>query len=153
MTTLFCFVFILFVLPLNAEISPGSRIDCIPDFPLLNKKLCQQRGCLWDPSENAEYPKTPQCYFPENTGYKIKKQADNAAILVPAEGSPANPFGKNFEKLQFTYTTLGAAVKVVISPVGVERYRPPVPLKEPIIEASEALSVSISNDTDLFAFQ
>ena len=94
----------------------------------------------------------PLCYYPSGTGYSASSITKSSATLIPANQSVGNPYGSNFAQLQFQWKSLGSAVKIEITPVGVTRWRPPVPLNEAAnIQSSEALTVELTN-SNIFSF-
>ncbi|XP_052008312.1 sucrase-isomaltase, intestinal-like [Xyrauchen texanus] len=50
---------------INWEVKVSERIDCQPGENRDEAK-CEARGCIWQPSDNAE---EPWCFYPEDHGY------------------------------------------------------------------------------------
>ena len=93
----------------NSEsVSPTERIDCDPT-PNSNQGECTSRGCIWDSNFDSNNPTVPLCYYPPNTGYNATSVTKTTASLKPV--GVANPYGSNFPDLQFTWKSLGSAVK------------------------------------------
>uniref|UniRef100_A0A7E4W746 P-type domain-containing protein n=1 Tax=Panagrellus redivivus TaxID=6233 RepID=A0A7E4W746_PANRE len=135
----------------NAATVPNDqRVDCYPD-PKADQNVCGQRGCVWDTNYQHNTFNAPECYFDPEAGYTVTQQNDTAALLAPISGT-VNPFGTNFQQLQFAATKLGSALKITINPVGTTRYRPPVPLNLDPIDSSENLSFDVANDSGVFSF-
>uniref|UniRef100_A0AC34PXZ4 P-type domain-containing protein n=1 Tax=Panagrolaimus sp. JU765 TaxID=591449 RepID=A0AC34PXZ4_9BILA len=108
---------------LNVYVDPSKRIDCDPE-PGSNQQSCESRGCVWDTNFDSSHPTVPLCYFPPNSGYSAVSTGDKAVTLAPVSGGVPNPYGKNYESLQFSYSSLGNAAYIQIAPVGVQRYKP-----------------------------
>lgn len=47
-----------------------DRLDCLSEGDV-TKAECEVRGCIWEPVTSGPY-----CYFPANTGFKVKNQED-----------------------------------------------------------------------------
>ncbi|CEF71380.1 Glycoside hydrolase, family 31 and P-type trefoil domain and Galactose mutarotase-like domain and Glycoside hydrolase, superfamily domain-containing protein [Strongyloides ratti] len=135
---------ISFVYPLN-PISPEARIDCYPD-PNSSAANCIARGCIWDNNYDDSHPTVPLCYYPQGTGYQIVSQTDSTATLKKSPTSIDNPFGKDFNDLEATFSKIDNIIKVSIKPIGVTRYIPPVQFSEEFVESNDRLSYSFTND-------
>uniref|UniRef100_A0A7E4VKB5 Maltase n=1 Tax=Panagrellus redivivus TaxID=6233 RepID=A0A7E4VKB5_PANRE len=153
---LFCVLAVIGTVSADGTVDVGQRVDCFPD-PGFSQDACKARGCVYDSNYDSNHPTVPMCYFPASNGYTITDQSvktnTTTATLSFASGATANPFGTNFQQLQFTSTQLGHALKVSIRPVGVSRYVPPVPIAEPFIRSPESLNVEIANNTGGFSFR
>jgi alpha-glucosidase (family GH31 glycosyl hydrolase) len=135
----------------QSTVPPNSRIDCDPT-PNSNQGECTSRGCIWDSKFDSNNPTVPLCYYPPNTGYNATSTTKTTATLKPVPGGVGNPYGSNYPNLQFTWKSLGSAVKIQIAPTDVTRYRPPVDINENAnIQSSEAFTVEIVNK-NIFSF-
>lgn len=98
----------------------------------------------------------PWCYFPPNTGYLAKNlttESDKQLLLEKDAKSVKNPFGTDFQQLDFSWSELGSAVHLKISPTNQKRFRPPVPIDDSTpISSAEKLIVKSTNDP-IFNFQ
>uniref|UniRef100_A0A7E4VGI2 Maltase n=1 Tax=Panagrellus redivivus TaxID=6233 RepID=A0A7E4VGI2_PANRE len=153
---LICVLAIVSTVSADGTVPVGQRVDCFPD-PGFSQDACKARGCIYDSDYEQNKPSDPLCYFPANNGYTVTDQSVKAntttATLTFSSGATANPFGTNFQQLQFQSTQLGNALKVSIKPVGTSRYVPPVPIAEPFIQSPESLNVEIVNNTGGFSFR
>uniref|UniRef100_A0A914ECA2 P-type domain-containing protein n=1 Tax=Acrobeloides nanus TaxID=290746 RepID=A0A914ECA2_9BILA len=126
--------------------------------PGASQTICQNRGCTWTPDNNDQTHTVPWCYFPTNTGYvQSSMPSTNGGVttikLQKSTQSPGNPFGSDFENLNFQYQEIGAGLRVTISPDGISRYRPLVDINTtPNLVSSEKLQVNPQNNS-IFSFK
>uniref|UniRef100_A0AC34QMP2 P-type domain-containing protein n=1 Tax=Panagrolaimus sp. JU765 TaxID=591449 RepID=A0AC34QMP2_9BILA len=151
-------IFVLFYLfapnPINTQhVDKNYRIDCEPGRNQ-DHSYCTSIGCIEEADESGL--NVPWCYFPPNTGYLAKNwttESDKQLLLEKDAKSVKNPFGTDFQQLDFSWSELGSAVHLKISPTNQKRFRPPVPIDDstPILSA-EKLIVKSTNDP-IFNFQ
>ncbi|XP_013421015.1 sucrase-isomaltase, intestinal [Lingula anatina] len=138
------------------------RVDCSPDpKEVLTKEQCQNRGCLHDPTNNADIP---VCYFPPSSkngegGYRVSNKEDTklGRRITLELKNPARP----------PYKDAVATVELVVEERGDnflrfkfhdpndQRYEVPVPLDRgpDHIRASQPRYKFVITAEDPFSFQ
>ncbi|KAI3415577.1 hypothetical protein GPALN_005181 [Globodera pallida] len=107
-------------------VEPNARVDCAPKFGE-GKSECLARGCIWDDDYDRNHDTVPLCYFPPGTGYGLVGATNEHHFhLTRLQNGTANPYGTDFEHLEFAIKQFGPAVHVSI--YAEKRYRPPLPL-------------------------
>uniref|UniRef100_A0AC34FVT4 P-type domain-containing protein n=1 Tax=Panagrolaimus sp. ES5 TaxID=591445 RepID=A0AC34FVT4_9BILA len=142
-------ILLISVILCDNSVDQKYRINCQPGRDKDPDK-CKNQGCIFDTSSNTV---SPPCYFPAKTGYialnlsSNKSATDKQITLQKDPKSVKNPFGNDFSQLNFTWSELGSAAYIKITPIGQDRYRPPVPLADSTpITSTEKLTVISSQD-------
>nr|DBA29502.1 TPA: hypothetical protein GDO54_009725 [Pyxicephalus adspersus] len=110
----------------------SEKFDCHPE-PHADERKCNDRGCIWEPSDT---PKVPWCFYPNNFGYSATDIQNTPTGITASLGNPSpslrydiSPSIQNLH-VTVTYHEDNMLQFKIIDP-NYKRYEVPIPLNIP----------------------
>ncbi|KHN72295.1 Maltase-glucoamylase, intestinal [Toxocara canis] len=123
------------------------RVNCLPDHA--NVSVCAIRNCIRDTNAAAG---VPSCYFPKNTGYKIKTALNTSAMILEKAPGTGCPFGKDIPEISFSAEMIGKSTFNVR--IGAEgRFEPNLGIPRKVYDTGETFDIVTSSDSGIFSFK